>query len=157
MTDGTHAEAAGAASAGAAPDEATPAEVAQLIVETSALLRGARESRKVLTAWLRGTHRLLGAEAVCVVTRFPGDPAVHVRVSQPREAEWDPRLLGALAGAEDARGARSSRGGPAARSPRRSVTRCSASRPRSRSASRGSIASGSPKCARGSTSRSCAI
>jgi signal transduction histidine kinase len=97
MTDGARAEAAGAAS-----PEATSAEVAQLIVETSALLRGAQESRKILIAWLRATHRLLGAEASCVVTRFPGDPTVRVRASQPREAEWDLRLLGALAGAEDA-------------------------------------------------------
>lgn len=80
--------------------EAAAAEVAQLIVETSALLRGAMDVDKVLVGWLRATHRFLGAEATCVVTRLPGDSAVKVRVSQPREAEWDTSLLAGLAGAE---------------------------------------------------------
>jgi len=82
--------------------EATSAEVAQLIVETSALLRGAQDVDKVLAAWLRATHRFLGAEASCVVTRLPGDGTVRLRAAQPREAEWDLRLLAALAGADGA-------------------------------------------------------
>src|SRR5882672_4553912 len=82
--------------------EATAAEVAQLIVETSALLRGTSDVDKVLLTWLRATHRFLGAEASCVVTLHLGETVARVRTSVPREAEWDPKLLAALAGAEDA-------------------------------------------------------
>lgn len=81
--------------------EASAAEVAQLIVETAALLRGAQDIDKVLVAWLRATHRFLGAEASCIVTRNAGDADARVRASQPREATWDRAQLAALAGAED--------------------------------------------------------
>lgn len=81
--------------------EATPAEVAQLLVETGALLRGAQDVDKVLVAWLRATHRFLGAEASCIVSRNPGEEAADVRAAQPREAAWDAAQLAALAGAED--------------------------------------------------------
>jgi len=81
--------------------EATAAEVAQLLVETSALLRGAQDVDKVLVSWLRATHRFLGSEASCIVTRNPGAADAHLRASQPREATWDRAQLAALAGAED--------------------------------------------------------
>jgi len=91
MTDGSRME----------TPEATSAEVAQLIVETSALLRGAQDVDKVLAAWLRATHRFLAAEASCVVTRHPGEHGPRLRVTLPREAEWDPRLLAAVSGEDD--------------------------------------------------------
>ena len=81
--------------------EATAAEVAHLIVETSALLRGAQDIDKVLVAWLRATHRFLGADASCIATRNPGDSDARLRAVQPRDATWDRRMLTALAGAED--------------------------------------------------------
>jgi len=88
-------------SAAADAPDATAAEVAQLIVETGALLRGALDVDKVLVAWLRATHRFLGAEASCIVTRNPGEAEARIRASQPREATWDKAQLTALAGAEE--------------------------------------------------------
>src|SRR5262249_26692328 len=81
--------------------DATAAEVAQLIVETSALLRGAQDIDKLLVAWLRATHRFLGAETSCIATRNPGEAEARIRASQPREATWERAQLTALAGAED--------------------------------------------------------
>jgi len=77
------------------------AELAQVIVETSALLRGARDLDKILHPWLRATLKLIGADAVCVATLRPGAPLARLRAAQPREDGWDTKLLTDLAGGED--------------------------------------------------------
>ncbi len=87
----------------AGPAEATAAEVAQLIVETNALLRGAQDSAKILATWLRVTRSFLGADAACVATRNPSEAEPRIRVSQPHEAAWDPRVLASVLGVEEGR------------------------------------------------------
>jgi signal transduction histidine kinase len=73
-----------------------PADVFQLIVQTSALVRGARDVDKALLAFLRATHRFLGADSSCIVVRLAGDAEVRLRLSVPREEVWDRDLLHAL-------------------------------------------------------------
>jgi signal transduction histidine kinase len=79
------------------------AEVAQLIVQTSALVRGARDVDKVLLAFLRATHRFLNAEASCIAVRHPGRADAELRLSLPREEAWDRDLLQSLTSSGEAR------------------------------------------------------
>ncbi|NOT32775.1 MAG: hypothetical protein HOP12_01260 [Candidatus Eisenbacteria bacterium] len=78
-------------------------DVFQVLVQVGALLRDTGDPDKIVRAFVRAAHLLLGADATCVVSRTGEDFGTRLRVSQPLDANWDLPQLDGLLGEDDVR------------------------------------------------------